>query len=305
MVLASSIESLLWKKNKYGPFDTMIVSGLWGFLLGALVLPFAIIWNDNIFANITGMTILYTIMVNIFTIICVAAWVMVIRNMPVSIADPLSLVRLVFLLFFSMLIFGGVISIWEIILVGAIFILCSALGFIQGRKTGANSIMACSCGPLGQCGPACVTPAECTQNFTKGIAYMILWVASLVALEMFATAAIRGGIFPPTYIFIRFGLFFVMSLPIVLVFKSEVVKNPRILFDRWLAGIGALWALASIFFNTLMRTLNVGVVSALSTATVPIVVIGGVFIFKEKVKWHSYIIIFMILACVVTLSLVV
>jgi len=305
MVIAGSIEALLWKKNKHGPLDTMVVSAFWGFVLAAVVLPFTVIWNDNVFADITGMTILYTVMVNVFTMICVASWVMVLRNMPISIANPISLVRIVFLLFFSWLIFGGSISIWEIVLVAAIFILCSSLGYLQGRKSSPDSIVTACCGPLGQCGPSCTVPQECTQNFTKGIAYMILWVASLVALEMFATAAIHGGIFPPTYVFIRFGLFFVMSVPLVFIFRSEVSKNPRVMFNRWLVGIGVLWAIASTFFNTLIRTLNVGIVSAMNTATVPIVVLGGVFIFREKIRWYSYIIIFMILACVVLLSLVV
>lgn len=315
MILASACEALLWKKNKRGPLDSFVGMALWGFVLGAVVIAFMPIFEDDIFVNFSWMIIGHTMMVNVFTMICVAAWVMVLRNMPVSIASPISLVRLVFLLFFSWLIFGGDLSIWQILCVVLIFMFCAFLGYFGGRRNGSETSLSCTCGPLDQCAITCKSP-----NFKKALVYMAIWVASLVALEMFAQSVMVREIHAPTYVFVRFGLLFFMSIPVLIVARLiikkkrakevsdeeiEIEKPGRVMsiyFDKYLIGIGILWALASTFFNALLQTMNVGVISAINTASVPIVVLGGVFLFREKVNWYSYIFIACILALAVGLS---
>ena len=306
MVLASAIEALLWKKNQHGPLETMVGSALWGSVIASPILIGTIFFYDNIFVGWAWDLIGYTVLVNVFTMICVAAWVMVLRNMPISIANPISLVRLVFLMFFSWLIFGGGLSIWEILLVGGIFFFCAMLGYFQMRGGKNQSTLSCSCGPLGQCGPSCTPTERQVHNYKMGLLYMGVWLVSLVALEMFAKTVMSRDVIATTYVFIRFWLFFVACIPLIFILRRGRLKQTaRAVASPYIIGIGILWAVASALFNTLLGMgMNVGIVSAINTAAVPLVILGGVLIFKERIRWYSYIFIILILASTVTLSLI-
>ena len=304
MVVAATAEALCWKKNQRGPLDTLIGSALWGAIIATPVLLITLLTADDVFQHVTLAVIGHTLLVNLFTMICIMAWVMVLKNMPISIAKPISLVRLVFLTFFSWLIFGGELGAWQIIMVGLIFVFCSSLGYLQGKDAGTSNTMSCTSGPLGQCGPSCVITCKANPDFKKGLLYMGIWVTSLIALEMFAKTVMETGIRSTTYVFVRFWLLFIVVIPLLFIYKNGFKKTKAACLDKYVIAIGILWATVSTFFNTLLgQGMNVGIVSAINTASVPLVIIGGVLIFREKVKWYSYIFIALILACAVVLSL--
>ncbi|MCL2846227.1 MAG: EamA family transporter [Firmicutes bacterium] len=326
MVIASTAEALLWKKNKRGPLEAAGGSALWGLVLSAVVFAVTVFIGQDVFANITWQNIGLIVAVNVFTIICVGSWVMVLRNMPISIASPISLVRLVFLVFFSWLIFGGDLSIWQILVVGLIFIVCAMLGYFSERTPASTPGLAHNEPDAKLTNRAHDVGGERREHiaktlgvteglmwkqiggnrvdetsFRRGLTFMAIWIVSLIGLEMCATAVIRSDVLPTTYVMLRFGIFFLMALFLLLLFKRR--ETVDILLDKYLIGIGILWATASTFFNILLQTMNAGIVSAINTASVPLVILGGVIFFREKIRNLSYIFIFLILALTIGLSL--
>ena len=297
MILALAVESLLWKRNKLKAFTSLLGNAIWRFVFVVLVfLVFLAIYGATAFYGLTWEVVGFTFLLHVFGVSAVVLWVKTMQNMCVSIADPLSLFRIIPLTILSWAIFGGSLSFIDILLVTLIFISCASLGFFQGRH---EHILQKEC-----CRPGSTTPKP-EGNFKKGLLYVALWCACFVCMDLILNHMSNTGVHPITFSFLRVVTFLLVVVVLFLIFKKGGRKPALItaLKDKNMMLIGLMFAIHSIIFITLLLNMdNVGILSAISVAAIPLVVLCGVFLMKEKIKWYSYIFIAAIVTCVVLLS---
>ncbi|MCL2177490.1 MAG: hypothetical protein FWB72_06095 [Firmicutes bacterium] len=286
MILALAAENLLWKRNKLKPLDALVANSVWRFvfIVGAFLVVFAFT-GVEIFDNFTPSVLLLSLSINAIGAVAVLAWVKTMQFMCVSISEPLSLFRIIPLALLSWLIFGGALSTTEILLIIAMFILCASLGFFQGRFE---------------------TKCKISPHFARGVLFLLLWVACFVAMDLIVQYATRLELNAFKFSALRATTFVLFCFALVLIVRRgknlkpivEALKNTNMIL------IGLAFAVSSLIFMILLADIgNAGILAALSVASIPLVVLAGVFLMKDRVRWYSYILIAGIVTCVVLLSL--
>ena len=292
MILAFAIESLLWKKNKLKPLASLIGNAFWRFVfvVGVFLIFFAVT-GVSVFDNLTWRIVGFIFLLHVFGVSAVMLMVKIMQNMCVSIADPLTLFRIVPLTILSWLIFGGGLTYQEIILVVLIVAFCSALGFFQGRHEAKLKKQCCT--PQG--------------DFKKGVLYLLLWSVCVVIMDLIINYMSYTGLHPITFSALRAVTFLMAASAVFLIFKrgNRVRTILTAIKNRTMIIIGAIFAIHSILFITLLSYIeNVGILIAIGVASVPIVVLCGTLFMREKLKWYSFAFIGLIIACVVLLTII-
>ena len=286
MILAFAAETILWKRNKLKALDSLFANALWRMIF--VVAAFLIVWifTDNIFEGMTWGSVGLAFLIQIFGSTAIIAWSQTMKNMAVSLAQPLSLFRIIPLTLVSLLLFPGETSLWEILLVTGIAIFCFSLGFFQGRLE---------------------VKSTKDGNYKKGILYLLLWIVCFVSIDLIVMWATRTEVNPVAFSAVRVVAFFMVATAIFLILKKggrrEAIiagfKNRNMMF------IGVCFAVSSLLFIVLLTGMdNVGVLSALVVASVPLVVLYGVIFNKDRIKWYSYLLIAATVASVVVLSVI-
>ncbi|MCL2570694.1 MAG: hypothetical protein FWE16_05865 [Firmicutes bacterium] len=302
MILAFAMESLLWKRNKLKPLVSLVGNACWRFVfVTSVFLVFFAINGTSVFYGLTWRIVGFTFLLHIFGVSVVMLYVKILQNMCVSIADPLQLFRIIPLTLLSWVIFGGSLSYWEITLVVLIFIFCAGLGFFQGRH---ENWLRKRC-----CAPALNGSAPSNAgNFKHGLLFLLLWTVCVVGMDLIINYMSYTGIHPITFSALRAVTFLGVAFAVFMIFKrGERVKSIWIaLKNKKMMAIGAIFAVHSILFITMLLHIdNVGILTSIAVVgAVPIVVLCGTLIMKEKIKWYSYVFITLIVACVVALTLI-
>ena len=309
MIFAFGVESFLWKLNKRSPMATLLILSFWALVvaLPAFIIAWAIPSVD-LFANLTWGVVGWIALANVFIIICILSWVRVMQFMHVSIADPLSLFRIIPLVFLSFWIFGDPLTVWQVIAVAVIFIMCGALGFVQGRKNTAKESITTDC----ECEPECIDVAEgapqqkaaVRSDFLKGMLFMAIWLVSAVTLDMLVRHIMDHeiSIFAQTTISRTIKL--VAVVPLFWIKRQSIHRAIREgITDKLLIIISCLAYLGVLALLTLITTMNVGVFFAIATPIMSVLtILLGVILLKERARWYSYILIAGIIAGAVTLA---
>ena len=279
LVLIAAIEGICWKANRQSPLDTIFGISVIGVFFALAIFGLSFSWEDAPFANLTWTTVGWTALINVLVIIRVMAWVKILKYVFLSVADPLSLLWLVFLTFFSWLIFGGSLGGWEIGAVALILVSGMALGFGQRSERGH-------------------------RNYKLGLAFLVLWLVAAVTNELLAKQITIEGLAPATYSALRFLIIVPMCLVLYLVLRRNPIKTLKsVCRDKIIIAISFLFAVGTVVYMTLLVGMNVGVLHSILTAATPLVVLMSIFIFKERLRWYNYIFIALILVGAVGLAL--
>ncbi|MCL2846804.1 MAG: hypothetical protein FWE38_03880 [Firmicutes bacterium] len=284
MVLAFAVENILWKRNRLKPLTSLIGNAIWRFVfVMSVFLVFLAIMGDGVFDGLTWGVVGLTFTLHIFGVSAVMLWVKTMQNLCVSIAEPLSLFRIIPLTLLSWVIFGGRLTVWEILLVTLIFLLCGSLGFFQGRTEADKGC------------------------FKKGVCYIALWTCCVVSMDLIINHMSYTGVHPITFSALRAITFLMVASTVFLIFKrgGRITAIKTVLRNKIMIAIGAIFAVHSILFITLLLHIdNVGILTAIGVASVPLVVLWGVVFMRDRLRWYSFVFIAMIVACVAALTII-
>jgi len=285
MILFLTFESLLWKKNRKSPLVTLFGTTAWSLVFVGAAFLIMLTFTDNMFANLTWAYFGFlAIQVGLITI-NIVLWVHIMKVMPLSIAEPLTLLRVILLALFAFWIFSSPLSVPQIILGSAIVLGVMALGLIQGKKKAFGE-----------------------ENYRKGILLVLLWVASSVTLNLINQHIMRMGVHPMTHptlqtalMFVAVTAFFIIAKPKEFLPACKTVFTNKIFMGIGLGGVGGRLC---FFFALSIFGVNIGILTALQVAAVALVVALSALFYKERVKWYSYVIILIIIGAATALSLV-
>jgi len=285
MIIAFAAETILWKRNKLKPLDAVLANAFWRFVAIITVFLVLLIFSDDLFVDLTWEAVGWAFAIQLFGASAIMAWSITLKNMAVSLAQPLSLFRIIPMTLVSFLIFGGGLSFWEIGLVAAIAVFCFSLGYLQGRHE---------------------TKSVKDGNYKKGLFFLLVWIFCFTSIDLIVMQATRTGVNPITFSAIRSVAFLMASTIIFFSFRKQRAEGLRILFkDRNMIFIGIAFAVSSLLFITILTQMdNVGILSAFVVASVPLVVLYGAIFLRDKIKWYNYVFITLIIGCVVALTII-
>jgi len=295
MIIAFALENLIWKRNKLKPLVSLVGSAIWRFVfvMSACLVVFAIIGLD-IFDGINPTVVGMTFLLHVFGVSAVLLWVKTMQNMCISVADPLSLFRIIPLTIASWLIFGGTLTYVQVALVVGIFVFCASLGFAQGYHENKQKKICCDI-------------QKHTGDFKKGTLFLLMWCVCVVAMSLIINYMTYMKVNPFGFSALRAVTFLISAFVVFMIFKrGEKLSSVKSAFlDKNMMMIGAAFAVGSLLFIVLLGYFdNVGILEAIGVASVTIVVLCGTLFMKEKLKWYSFILIGLILACVAVLSII-
>ncbi|MCL2846553.1 MAG: hypothetical protein FWE38_02570 [Firmicutes bacterium] len=283
LILAMAVEAVLWKKNSKGPFVSLLGTSFWALVVTVAIWGISFAWMDDQFANVTWGFVGWVSVLALFNIAALAFWVLLMRNLRLSLSQPLSLIKIVAATALSWAIFGDDLGVWEIVLVGTIFGFCVALAYFQGRHE----------------------QRERREDYTRGLAFLLCWGIFSVGANLMVRHISGFGVNAITFTGIRYIIVLLMVFMIIgcLYKRRTMATFVSVLRDRIHISIGALIALMSTLWVTLTVGMNVGVLMAIVYAYMPIVIIYSAIVMRERLRWYSYVLIVGLLAATVTLTL--
>jgi drug/metabolite transporter (DMT)-like permease len=254
----------------------------------AFILNFAI--TKHPFAHFTlevyGLIVLKAIIV----LLCIFTWVKGIKHVPASIADPFTYLRMLGLLVVSWLLMGDKVDLTSIILTFTVSVSCVSIGIFQAKTEKLS---------------------QNVKNYAKGMMWLVAWMAaSILNITTFKHIA-KTGVNFVTMIFFEQATYAALSL-IVLVFfiarqKQGIVRPllhsfDQVIRDPWLIGIGSTY-LGDLLYIPLLLVLNMGVLDAIMSVNMVLVVLISTIFYKEKIHPLVYPFIVIIVGCSIALSL--
>jgi len=281
-IVTSVVGSLVYKKNDKPSYMALFSNIVWGVIIGAVSFGLGFILFDDVFANITWATMGMIIFQSVIGSLCVLTWAKGVKDVPCSIADPFSQMRMFFMLGISWLIFNDTATSIDIILVCVIFLACMTMGIWQYKSEQHKG----------------------SKKYFWGLLWLCVWVllstANLGSMRMIAD----NGVHITTFVFFSGFITALICLPVFFFTKKINKETLQCSFkDKWLAGIGITDNIWILFYIPLAMVLNLGVLDAIMVVAPALVVVFGLFLFREKIKWYIYPLIVIILGCAIALSL--
>lgn len=292
MVLFFAVESLMWKKNRKSPLQTLYGTTFWSLISIAIVFVTTLLYEDAPFRNVDWAVMGFICLQVGFVVSNILLWVGVMKCLPLSIAEPIALSRVILLTILSVAIFGGVLSTAQIVCVGVIFASCIGIGFFQGKYK----------------------KREMDVNYLKGLLLVFLWVLCSVSINLITPHLVKPvvagglGVLPITQAAIQVFLIFVVATVIFLVKKpKELWPTIKDSFNNKVhMVIGASGVFGRVCFSVILSVfaINVGILTAIQMAVVALVVCYSIIFLKERPHLASYFFIAVTIAGAVVLSLI-
>lgn len=284
MILTNAGETISYKNTKVkNGLDILFGVSFWSLFLSILSLPLSLcIGSGQLFENFNWINFGLISFGTVLALLSITFWAKASNDMPMSIAEGVSEIYIAFLTFFSWLLFGGVLTIWHIVLIAVVVLSCLFLAFIQNKQNGKQK----------------------NYNYKRGFIFLAFWVIVYIIRGLIPGALADAGMNGIAYNFILNLLMFIVVLIIVLVKKrGSFVGLKETLKDPWLFIIGLCRTASQISLLQLAFTMNLGVVDAVSVFGIVLIMLYERFIMKEKISWQSYIL--LIFIAVATAALVV
>lgn len=284
MVLCFTVEGLLWKHNKRDKYVSMFGISVWSGIAGVVFGGIWTIFQPDIWQDITRQQVLWVFVISIAMAVRIFAWLGVLKRMHISIADPLCLMTIVALIPLAWFFFGGAIIWIEIVLLVVILIFGSSLGYFQGKYEISN----CECG-----------------KFKKGLGFLLLWEVFAIPSDLLIQYVSESGLNPAVYQLLRKAMVAIIVVIVLLIICRKKFKGaimPALKCPNFII-IGIASTAGGAAYFALAGMINVGILNAINVATSVLIVLGGTFLFKERIKWYSYIFIAVVLASIIGLSI--
>jgi len=282
-ILLIVLGNLLLRKNKQPVLKSLFIMSFWGLLFAIVIFGINFLIVNDTFANVTFGVICLMGLRSLCGAACAFCWLKTLKNIPVSIADPLFNARMFPLLFIGWLVFTDPVTTVALVLTVVVFVSCFALAVFSKQNDETNK----------------------SANYFRGI----LWLALCLCLSLPIVMVARhmGDLGVDTILFTVISIFFMFVLITIAVFAAKL--NPfKILKELWndklliVASIpDNFWVL---FYIPLALSMNMGLLDAILLSASALTVLAGVVILKEKVRLFSYLLIAVILGCAVAISLV-
>ena len=294
MIFFTTVEGLLWKKNKKPPLRTLFGATFWSLLAITIVFATSLIYDENPFRNIDWVVMGF-ICLQVALIVCnVLLWVQIMRCLPLSIAEPIALFRLIIITLLAAALFPLVaeITTWQIACVVVIFLSIIGIGFFQGKYK----------------------KREMDANYPKGLILLVFWVLSISALGLIIQYLLMPtflggrGVNPMAMNMIQILLVFAVCMAIYLVKKpKELWATIKESFDDKIhMGIGASGVYGRICISVIIALtgMNRGILEAIQMAAVALIVLYCVIFWKERPRFITYFFIAATITSAIVLSLV-
>jgi drug/metabolite transporter (DMT)-like permease len=296
MVLLFSIENVLWKYNRKSSFLTSLQGvTFWSLICVIIAFGLSFIWQGDagVFLNYSWLAFGMAAVQASFIVCNILLWVAVMRCMPLSIAEPFSMFRVILLLLMQFVIFGVTVGTAQVVLIIVIFAACAGISLLQtiGKKR------------------------KIDRNYLKGFLLLLAWVVTSVGINL-VNQYVVGPKFlgflavpPITHAAIQTGLVCLISTAIFLIKspKTYLSSFKTILTNKIHIGIGATGVFGRVCFTVILWSgaTTVAVLTAIEMALIAPVVIYGVIFLKERPRIWSYILIGVIIVSATVLPLIV
>lgn len=274
--------NILYKANKKPVLQTMFMVDFWAIAFGIIVFGISFFIFDDLFANFTwtafGLISLRTLL-GAGTFFC---FLQALKRMPISIVEPTMVARIFPLLLVGQFVFGDAVALVPLILSITIFVTSFALAYVS-RKDCEDE--------------------RAKNNYLGGL----MWIAICIALTVPKVTIIRhlsADIHIIALSIVGFLVSPIVSITALLATKQSPIKVFKELWkDKILMGIAIPDNFWVLFWVPLALSMNIGLLDAVLVSVTALTVVAGVILLKEKVRWQSYILIAIILACAVAISL--
>ena len=268
LIVLGVLSSLVYKWNRQSPIVSIFSSTFFGTIICGVMFAVSFAWTRTQFHNISWLVMLIMFVKGIFWIAQVFVWVRGIKYVPVSIADPFTMVNMLVLLGLSWLIFSDAVSYLEIVLVIIVFGACLTMGMLQHKQE------------------------KTTSNHKRYIIGM-LWISLWVLLSTINTCATRfvaeEGLNIFTFCFLECVFAFPLTL-LVIWFCGVSLKETfkKSIGDEIQYGIGVVDNVPTYLWIPLALTMNLGILEAITVLSTVITIIIGVIFMREKLRWYIY-----------------
>ncbi len=272
MVLTNAGETICYKNTKEkNSFFSCFNITFWSFVFSIVVfLIYFIIDGASIFNNFNWVDILIIFGLAALSIFNIISWHISSNNMPMSIAEGVSEIYIAFLTLFSWLIFGGTISIVQIIMIACIIISCISLSFLQKR--------------------------DCRKdyNLKKGFIFLTLWIVVAVVRGLIPGQLSSTGLHPSVYSLLLNFLMLTMTTALIKIRKQKVKQSFKSIKDPFCIIIAVCRNVGQLIIIYLATQMNLGVIDAVSVLGLVLIAMYERIIMKEKLSWISYILLVLI-----------
>ena len=283
MILVGVGSSLFYKVNKHNSWVTLFAHMFWSFIIFGIAFGIGFAVHDNALRGLGDWRAWMWMVVNsICYILCIATWVQGIKTVPVSIAEPFAQIRMFSLLAVSWVLFSDVVTFVQVMLVGAIFVACVVMGYLQYRTERIKS----------------------PRAFLIGMMWLCLWVILSTINMTSLKGVVDAGVHVTTYGFITTLIPVAMFLPFFLWSRTPIIGSLRnAVTNKSLVGIGFCDNIWCFFYMPIVAVMNMGVLDAIAVTSTVLVVLCGVLLLKERIRWYIYPFIFVVIGCSIALSL--
>ncbi len=282
MVFTNAGETICYKNTKEkNSFFSCFNITFWSFIFSIIIfVVYAIIDGASIFSNFNWFDILIILGLAVLSIFNIISWHISSNNMPMSIAEGVSEIYIVFLTLFSWLIFGGAITVIQIVMIALVIVSCLGLSFIQKKEETKD------------------------YNLKKGFVFLTLWIIVAVIRGLIPGQLSSTGLHPSIYSLILNFLMLMMSLALIKIKKQNIKQSLQSIKDPFCIIIAICRNVGQIIIIYLATQINLGVIDAVSVLGLVLIAIYERFIMKEKLSWISYILLALITIGSFTLMLV-
>jgi drug/metabolite transporter (DMT)-like permease len=147
------------------------------------------------------------------------------------------------------------------------------------------------------------------SNYKRGISWLICTIVFVTVASMTSRNLADKNI---DTVFISL-VTTIVALTLALTFGFVSARKRKVSYSgmlrsawtNWVVMIlGSLYILRMLVFFSVITLMNIGVLQAITQAATAFIVIIGVIAFKEKLKWHGYIAVGVVIASSIVLALI-
>lgn len=283
-ILLTVCGNLLLKKNQRPTVQSMLALSFWGLCLTIIIFVINFFFiSDDPFAALSPTVIALIAVRALCGAACLFCWLKTLKNIPVSIADPLFNSRMFPLLFIGWMVFADPVTTIALFLTLVVFAACFALAAVSRQERSPSKDV----------------------NYLHGILWLVLCISLSIPIVMIARHIGDQGADIVTFTTLAILFMFIISIIVVLACKQSPFKVLGKVWKDKLLMVASIpdnfWIL---FYIPLALSMNIGLLDAILVSASALTVLAGTVILKEKVRFSSYLLIAVILGCAVAIALI-
>ena len=267
LVILSVGSSLVYKLNKQSSLVTVFGSVFFSTIITAVAFAISFTFSHGQFDNFTPIIGVLFFAKAICWLFQVWIWVKAIKHVPVSIADPFTLIKMLLLAGASWLVFADIISVWEITLVLCVFGAAFAMGILQHRQEAQSG----------------------NRKYKLGLFLIAIWVTSAVLNTIATRYMADAGVNIFTYAFLLSMLSLALAIVWLVARRQSIIATFKtVVRDKIQYGIAITDIVPTYFYIPLALVMNLGVLDAILNMSTAIVILCGVVFLHERIRWYIY-----------------